>query len=218
MVLCWCRTNTVALGLNCFHKDHSTLKAAGSVQARVFVSWLSIVPYMHSHTRVMNLCTILSCLLHPCCTAAFCFSTCKRKYPHHNYGINAAKKSGERQIAKRKGEQKGKWPPVWREKKEGALKPEWRVHLICNYPPRWSASVWSWLASWSLLGEKVLESLWPQPTSRQAPHDLGTLDAPYVHQSCNQSLSDVRQQMSLPVGSILPSNPWPRHPMKQRHV
>lgn len=128
--------NAVGLGLNCLHKDcHCTPKAAGSVQGCVFVSWHSRVPYMHSHTHGMNLCIILSCLLHPCCTAAFWFLHTQKEISSSQLRDKCSQKEGGRQIAKRKGEQKGKWHLVWHEKKEGALQPEWGVHLICNYPP-----------------------------------------------------------------------------------
>lgn len=130
-LLCWCKINAVGLGWKCFHKDcHCTLKAAGSAQACVFVSWHSSAAYMHSHTHVMDLCSILSRLLH-----SLGFSTHKRKYPSSQVWDKCSRKEGKRQIAKRKEEPKGKWLLVCREKREGALQPEWGVHLICNYPP-----------------------------------------------------------------------------------
>lgn len=212
-LLCWCEITAAGLGSDCFHKDgHCTLKAAASV----FVSWHSRVSYMHTHTHTRNDSAYHIVLFAPflghCCASAF--STHDRKYPSSQVWDECSQKEGKRQIAKRKGEQKGKWLLVWREKKEAALQREWGVHLICNYLPplpRWSAGVWSWLASWSLLWRKVVEGLWPLPTSGRAPRDLRALDARPVRQPCNPSLSDVRQQMSLPVGSILPGDPWPRH-------
>lgn len=91
---------------------------------------------------------------------------------------------------------------AWKER-GCSIQNEGSIWLAITPPtPILSVGVWSWLASWTLQGEKVLEGLWPLSTSRQAPRDLGTLDAPRVHQSCNPSMSDVRQQMLLPVGSI----------------
>lgn len=117
--------NAVGLGSNCLHKDcHCTLEAAGSVQGCVFVSWHSRVPYVHSHTHVTNLCIILSCLLHPRCTAAFWFLHTQKEISSSQLRDKCGQKEGGRQIAKRKGEQKRKWHLVWREKKEGALQPE----------------------------------------------------------------------------------------------
>lgn len=104
-LLCWCKINAVKL----FPQRLPLYsQAAGSVQACVFVSWHSRVPYMHCHTHThgMNLCIILSCLLQSCGTAASRFlhthTHTKGNILRHKYWINSAEKKGGRQIAKRK--------------------------------------------------------------------------------------------------------------------
>ena len=101
----WCEINAAGLGSDCFHKDgHCTLKAAASV----FVSWHSRVSYMHTHTHVMTLRIILSCLLHSWGTAA------PRLSPHtignilhHKCGMNAARKRGKDKLRRERESRKG---------------------------------------------------------------------------------------------------------------
>lgn len=81
--------------------------------------------------------------------------------------------------------------------------------------PKWSASVWSWLASCSRKFYRGSDPCRP-PGERQATREPWM--RPSVYQSCNPYLSDIRQQMSLPVGSILPSNPWPRRHMERNDM
>lgn len=114
---------------------------------------------------------------------------------------------------KEKGQRKGMWPLVYRWKKESTPLPEKGVDLISNYSPDdQPAFEVDWLPGvrW---GEKVLKRLRPLATPRRAPHDPGTLNAPHTHQSCNPSLSDVRQQMLLPVRPRLLSSA--RRPLTQ---
>lgn len=170
-LLWWCRINAAVLGLQCFYKDsHCTPKAVASVGAFEYVSWHSDVQCMHTRARAHTWWMCAAChvvlfahfLLHRCISVS---PPSRENVLHYNYRMNAGE--GERTNFKESR-------LLFSMKREhGVLQPECRVYLTCNHtPPRpaplwWSAGVWSWLASWSLLGEKVLEGLWPLPTSRQ---------------------------------------------------
>lgn len=189
--------------------------------AGLYVCQLALkrVPHMHSHAHVMNLWIMLSCLFHSSYTAASWFLHTQRgNILYHNYGINAAEKGfgggggrwwGTNCEEKRSTEREVVSCFMWKEK--GCTPTRMKGWFDLQLPPRWSVGVWSWLASWSRLGEKVLEELWPLLTLRQAPHDLGSLDAP----SCASVMQSILvRHQTTDVASCwlhLPGDPWPGH-------
>lgn len=158
---------------------------------------------------------MFSCLFHFCYSATRVSAPARGNSLHHNYGINAAKR-GEKTNCNEKGREErevGSFLMAWKER--GALHLEPGVELISNYPPDdQPAFEVDWLPGvcW---GRKFLRVPDPCRPRGRPPRDPGALDAPRVHQSCNPSLSDVRQQMLLPVGSIYLATPDPLHPAKE---
>lgn len=117
------------------------------------------------------------------------------------------KKEGDNLQRERRAEREVASCLTWKERGCTPSRKRGPIDLQLHPPPfpRWSSGVWSWLASWSLLGSRVVERLWPLPTSRRAPHDLGTADAP-PWASVMQSIL-VRRQTTDVCFLLAPSYP-----------
>lgn len=191
MLLCWC-------GINAAKDSRCILEAAGSVQACVFVSWHSRGPCMHCHTWICGDCC-------PVCSApaeSQFLHPPQEMSSHHDYGMNVAKKRregvGQQKTNCRSGGEERKVASCLAWKERGCTSTRMRGRFDLQLPPRWSAGVWSWL----LPGvESSGGALTPDDlrASTVWPGSPGCAPCTSVMQSI---LVRIRQQMSLPVGSI----------------